>query len=185
MRVIAGKTKGRRLVAGCDIRPTSDKVKGALFNVLADTIIGASFLDLYAGSGAVGIEALSRGAGAVVFVEHNARQIPHLQKNLGLKNEGNPDRAEGIVRLFRGSAADFLRRGRAFDFIFVDPPYDSPEIETILPILARGDMITTSGFLIIEHFHKKHLPERVGRLICINRRKYGQTLLSFYAHVPT
>jgi 16S rRNA (guanine(966)-N(2))-methyltransferase RsmD len=181
MRVIAGSDKGRRLLAGCDIRPTGDKVKGALFNVLSDSIVGASFLDLYAGSGAVGIEALSRGAANVVFVEQNRKQIPHLQKNLGLDKAR--DRAGSAVRVLNTSAADFLKRGQVFDFIFVDPPYDGPEIDMILPILAWGDMIAPSGFLIVEHFHKKVLPETVGRLICVKQRKYGQTLLSFYANL--
>ncbi len=181
MRVIAGSSRGRRLLAGCDIRPTSDKVKGALFNVLSDAIVGASFLDLYAGSGAVGIEALSRGAASVVFVERNRKQIPHLRKNLGLDKAWGRD--GGAVRVLNTSAADFLKRGQVFDHIFVDPPYDSLEIDTILPILAGGDMIAPSGFLIVEHFHKKILPESVGRLICVKRRKYGQTLLSFYANL--
>lgn len=184
MRVIAGTLKGRRLVAGCDdTRPTSDKVRGAIFSILSDALVGASFLDLYAGSGAVGIEALSRGAAAVVFVEQNPKQIPALQRNLGMGkgNTGDHTRCEGVVQIFRGYAAAFLKRGLKFDFIFLDPPYNSNEIETTLSILARDDMIAPGGFLIVEHFHKKVLPETVGRLVCVKRRKYGQTLVSFYA----
>jgi 16S rRNA (guanine966-N2)-methyltransferase len=181
MRIIAGTMKGRKLKApsGLELRPTSDKVKEALFNILASRIEGANLLDLYAGTGSIGIDALSRGAQSVVFVENNKRHFQFLKKNLA----SYP--LEGRAETFATAAADFLRKARksnrSFDIIFIDPPYQSKEIEKILPILQEGDMITTHGLVVIEHFHKKSLPETVGNLSFLKKYKYGETILSFYA----
>ncbi len=186
MRVIAGEMKGRKLSApvGLDVRPTSDKVKGALFNILGPAIVGASFLDLYAGTGAIGIEALSRGAARVVFVEEQVEPRRCIQKNLAVGNWGLR------ARLVGGRAERFVKAGgEAFDFIFIDPPYQSDEIETILPLLAAGDMISAasdavaiarSGQVVVEHFHKKLLPETVADLKRLRSQRYGGTVLSFY-----
>lgn len=178
MRIISGSHKGRRLYApaGLDVRPTSDKVKEALFNILADRIGGASFLDLYAGIGSVGIEALSRGANEVVFVEKSKKQIGFLKKNLSLSPfEGGSD-------LFCMDAVDFLKKKKAgpFDLVFIDPPYEGEEVEKTLPLLGEGDMIADGGTVIVQHFHKKILSEKIGRLRFIRRYKYGETVLSFY-----
>ncbi len=177
MRIIAGTMKGRKLIAppGLDVRPTSDKVKGALYNILSDRITMASFLDLYAGSGSVGIEALSRGAGHVVFVDQNRKHLRTLQKNIP-KNS-----FEGHYQIIAKSASDFIRRTKqSFDFIFIDPPYTSDEVEKILPRLKQGDIIAEDGEVIIEHHHKKSLPEKIGIFLLIKKYKYGETLLSFY-----
>lgn len=181
MRIIAGTLKGRRLTApsGLDLRPTSDKVKEALFNILSDRIEGAAFLDLYAGTGSVGMDALSRGARNVVFVENNKRHLQYLKKNISSCS------FEGKAEIFSVSASDFLKKvkraTRSFDFIFIDPPYASSEVEKILPMLWEGDMIMDRGMVIIEHFHKKTLPEESGNLFFLKKYKYGETVLSFYA----
>jgi 16S rRNA (guanine(966)-N(2))-methyltransferase RsmD len=186
MRVIAGEMKGRKLSApvGLEVRPTSDKVKGALFNILGPAIVGASFLDLYAGTGAIGIESLSRGAARVVFVEEQVEPRRCIQKNLAMGNWGLRARVVGQ------RAERFVKAGgEAFDFIFIDPPYQSDEIEVILPLLAAGDMIspvsdaverTRTGQVIVEHFHKKLLPETVAGLKRFRSDRYGDTILSFY-----
>lgn len=178
MRIISGSHKGRRLYApsGLDVRPTSDKVKQALFNILSDRIEGASFLDLYAGIGSVGIEALSRGANRVVFVEKSKRHVGFLKKNLSLSPFA------GRFDLFCMDAIDFLKREKtdSFNLIFIDPPYEGEEVEKALPLLGEGDMIADDGTVIIQHFHKKILAERIGRLRFIKRYKYGETVLSFY-----
>lgn len=178
MRIISGSMRGRKLHAppGLDVRPTSDKVKEALFNILSDRIEGASFLDLYAGTGSVGIEALSRGARAVVFVEKSKRHIGFLKKNLSLTS------LEPRSIIFGMEATEFLRKKRAgpFDFIFIDPPYEGEEIEKTLPLLGEGDMITDNSTVIIQHFHKKALPDQIGQLSFLKRYKYGETVLSFY-----
>lgn len=181
MRITAGTMKGRKLKVPCglDLRPTSDKVKEALFNILSNQIAGATLLDLYAGTGSIGIEALSRGAGNVIFIENNLRHLQYLKKNLALFS------FEGKVEIFAIAASDFLKKSkklhRSFDIIFVDPPYASNEVEKILPMLQEGDMITDQGMVIIEHFHKKALPEKEGNLFFLKKYKYGETVLSFYA----
>jgi 16S rRNA (guanine(966)-N(2))-methyltransferase RsmD len=178
MRIISGSHKGRKLHApsGLNVRPTSDKVKEALFNILSDRIEGASFLDLYAGVGSVGIEALSRGAKEVVFVEKSKRHIGFLKKNLSLSP------FVGRFDLFCMDAIDFLKKKKShpFQVIFIDPPYEGEEIEKALPLLGEGDMIADDGTVIIQHFHKKVLAEQIGRLRFIRRYKYGETVLSFY-----
>lgn len=179
MRISSGSSKGRKLHAppGLDVRPTSDKVKQALFNILSDRVEGASFLDLYAGVGSVGIEALSRGAAEVTFIEKSKRHIDYLKKNLSLGS------FEGRHKIFCSEAVSFLRkkgRARPFDFVFVDPPYQGEEIEKTLPLLGEGDMITADGLVIIQHFHKKVLPEQVGLLRFLRKYKYGETILSLY-----
>lgn len=173
--------KGRKLrvPSGLDLRPTSDKVKAALFNILSSQIAGATLLDLYAGTGSIGIDALSRGAQNVIFVENNPRHLQYLKKNLSACS------FEGKVEIFATAASDFLKKSkrlhRSFDIIFIDPPYASKEVEKILPMLQEGDMITDHGMVVIEHFHKKTLPEKEGNLSFLKKYKYGETVLSFYA----
>lgn len=177
MRIISGTMKGRKLIAppGRDVRPTSDKVKGAIYNILTDRIKEAAFLDLYAGSGSVGIEALSRGAGLVVFVDHDKGPLRSLRKNI-------PRGAfEGRYQIIETSASKFIRRTKKlFDFIFIDPPYASDEIEKILPRLKQGDIMAQGSELIFEHHHLRPLPEEMETLFLIKKYKYGETLLSFY-----
>src|SRR5581483_3882895 len=181
MRIIAGTLKGRKLSApaGLELRPTSDRVKEALFNIISNQIEGAAFLDLYAGTGSVGMDALSRGASEVVFVENNKRHLHYLKKNVSSCS------FQGRAEIFNISALDFLKKvrrsTRLFDFIFIDPPYGSNEVEKILPMLQEGDMIRNQGMVIIEHFHKKTLPEKSGNLFFLKKYKYGETVLSFYA----
>lgn len=178
MRIIAGTLKGRRLLApsGLDIRPTSDKVKGALFNILSNRIEGASLVDLYAGTGSIGIEALSRGAREVIFVENNKRHLQYLKKNLNLAP------IHGKAEIFTKPAFTFLKEPRKtpVDFIFADPSYHTEELGKILPRLGEGDMIAEQGVLIVEHFHKKSVPEQIGKIVLLKQYKYGETLLSFY-----
>jgi 16S rRNA (guanine(966)-N(2))-methyltransferase RsmD len=180
MRITAGTMRGRRLKvpSGLALRPTSDKVKEALFNILSSQIEGATLLDLYAGTGSIGIDALSRGARNVIFVEINKKHLQYLKANLASFHFG------GQVEVFAADAVDFLRKAkkqkRSFDIIFMDPPYQSIEIEKILPMIQEGDMITDQGLVVIEHFHKKILPERVENLSFLKKYKYGETVLSFY-----
>ncbi|MBI3802837.1 MAG: 16S rRNA (guanine(966)-N(2))-methyltransferase RsmD [Nitrospirae bacterium] len=179
MRIVSGALKGRKLYAppGLDVRPTSNKVKQALFNILSDRIQEASFLDLYAGIGSVGIEALSRGAGEVTFIEKSKRHIQYLKKNLSIAS------FDDHFRILCMEAVQFLRKkeaARPFDFVFVDPPYEGEEIEKTLPLLGEGDMIADNGWVIVQHFHKKVFSEAFGRLHFLKKYKYGETILSFY-----
>ena len=169
--------KGRKISSpsGLALRPTPNKVREALFNILSGQIIGASMLDLYAGTGAIGIEALSRGAEHVSFVEQNRNHLEYIRKNLKTCLLTNKSSLFGIT------ASDFLKRKtKSYHLVFLDPPYLGSQIEVLLPRLQEGDMISPSGSIVIEHFYKKKLPEEIGNIYLIKRYKYGETLLSFY-----
>jgi 16S rRNA (guanine966-N2)-methyltransferase len=183
MRVIAGAFRSRSLQApeGLGTRPTSDRLRETLFNVLAPRMEGARFLDLYAGSGAVGIEALSRGAAEVVFVERAAAALKVLRANLA-----RLEVARGF-RIVGGSVAGFLRKVDAqagFDVIFLDPPYDAArEYETVLEALGgRADRLLVGGGVVVaEHRRKDKLEDGYGALKRTRLLQQGDGALSFYA----
>ncbi len=184
MRIIAGSLRSRRLKAppGLATRPTSDRLRETLFNVLAPRIQGASFLDLYSGSGGVGIEALSRGAARAVFVERAEPALIALRENLarlGLR--------EG-VRVHAGGVSTFLRRGRPessskFDLVFLDPPYDAAqEYDSALGLVggASSGLLAPAALVIAEHRRKVPLQERYGSLKRVRLLQQGDAALSFY-----
>ena len=185
MRVIGGTFRSRTLQApaGASTRPSSDRLRETLFNVLAPRITGARFLDLYAGSGAVGIEALSRGAGAVVFVERAAPALKALRGNLarlGVK--------EG-AQVVGASVTAYLRKmdpaGR-FDLVFLDPPYDAgEEYAAALGLMggAAAGALDGGALVIAEHFRKDKLEDRYGALLRTRLLQQGDAALSFYAVV--
>jgi 16S rRNA (guanine966-N2)-methyltransferase len=192
MRIIAGTFRSRLLQApaGLATRPTSDRLRETLFNVLAPRIEGANFLDLYAGSGAVGLEALSRGAQRVVFVERAQPALKALRVNLeklGVR-DGFAIHA-GPVREFLGQS---LRRAssepRSFDVVFLDPPYDAgEEYEETLGTLGRigagpptMGLLATDAFVIAEHRRKERLQDRYGSLARTRVLEQGDAALSFY-----
>lgn len=181
MRVIGGTSRGRRLAGprGLDIRPTADHVKEALFNILSDRMAGARFLDLFAGTGNIGIEALSRGARQVTFVESSPAAGRLLRANL--QRCGFERLAE--VRLMPVSR--FLKQCRepAYDIVFLDPPYQAQETERVLPSLGRDAIIRTNGVVVVEHFHKSPLDDRIGHLALVKTYQYGDTCLSVYRSV--
>lgn len=181
MRVIAGSRKGHRLMGPqtVGLRPTSDRVKEALFSILSPRIGDARFLDLYAGTGAIGIEALSRGARHVTFVESSLDALKVLRKNLercGLAPAGD-------VRV--GTAERFLAGSRQepapYDIVFADPPYDQTDGgQDLLSRLERSDMIGVRTVVILEHAKKAAVPSRVGRLSQVRQYRYGDTTLSLF-----
>lgn len=183
MRVISGQYRSRVLVApkGRDTRPTSDRLRETLFNVLAPRIEGAVFVDLYAGSGAVGIEALSRGAREAVFVERAEPALKAVRANLG---------ALGIRGAYalepRGVAAALKRlasTGRVADIVFLDPPYEhADEYETALGLLGGecADLLAPNAVVVAEHATKSDLEERYGKLLRYRTLKQGDAALSFY-----
>ena len=176
MRIISGKFKGRIINAPKHIRPTQDNVKKGLFDILGD-MQGLSFLELYAGSGSVGIEALSLGAGEAVFVEQDRACVKQLKENLAFL--GLPD--EGIIPLDVAQGVEIIRkRGKIFDVIFLDPPYYKEIAKKTLQILEACDILGARGFIIIQHFKKDILPETTGKLSLFRQVKYGDTVLSFY-----
>ena len=175
MRVIAGELKGRRLAAPDwpGLRPTSDRLRETLFNVLAPRIGGARFLDGYAGTGAVGIEALSRGAAHVTFVEHDRRAQALIETNLA--HCGVKDRYAIIRAGFRGTAE---RLDGPFDILFLDPPYGAVELAEALG--AAEPLVTGSALLIIEHAKRDTGPAAVGALTRTRELAQGDSVLSFF-----
>jgi 16S rRNA (guanine966-N2)-methyltransferase len=177
MRVIAGTLKGRRLGAPTwdGLRPTSDKLRETLFNLLAPRLAGARVLDGYAGTGAVGIEAMSRGAAGVTFVEHDRRAQGLIAKNIA-----NCGIVEGYVII--GStvlhAIDTLRDGPAFDIVFLDPPYAS-DIHDVLQNV--GALVKEDGIVIVEHARRSQPPDAVASLRRTREVRSGDSSLSIYA----
>jgi 16S rRNA (guanine(966)-N(2))-methyltransferase RsmD len=185
MRVIAGKFRSRNIWApeGMDTRPTSDRLRETIFNVLAarevPNIEGATFLDLYAGSGAVGIEAISRGAASVVFVESNKRAARTIRENLaGLKVTSG---VEVIEREVVKAIPHLAAAGRSFDIVFLDPPYASEgQYEAALEALAASTLITSDSLVIAEHTKHYRPEDTYGRLSVVRRMQHGDAALAFY-----
>ena len=184
MRVIAGQFRSRPLAApkGRDTRPTSDRLRETLFNVLAPRIPDSVFLDLYAGSGAVGIEALSRGAAEAIFVENAEPALRAIRANLSSLG------IRGGYALEPRSAAAALKRlaaaGRVVNLVFLDPPYaDAAEYEATLELLG-GEcraMLAADAVVIAEHLKNTGLAERYGALCRYRTLKQGDSILSFFA----
>jgi len=179
VRVIAGSAKGAPLYAqkGRGTRPTSDKVKGALFNILGPVMAEAVFLDLFAGSGAIGIEALSRGAARAVFVEKEAIAVQSIRKNLHKTGFLNRNRVMPMDVL---AALRILGREEwSFDFIFLDPPYKSPLIAPVLTAIRERDLLQRRGIIIVEHA-KDNSHWLADCPMSVHKQKsYGDSVLSF------
>lgn len=179
MRIIAGEGGGRRLRAprGRNTRPTSDRVREALFNILAPHIAGSRFLDLYAGSGAVGLEALSRGAAEAVFVEKHPQATEVIRRNIeNLRLTGRATVYQADVNAF---VNERLPRLGSFRIVFLDPPYKSGYAEKALTGISRCGS-ADSGVVVVESSRSVLPPERVERLVLTKRRHYGDTVLSLY-----
>lgn len=209
MRIISGKYKGRAIEAPKGIRPTQDNVRKALFDILGD-IEGLSFIDLYAGSGAVGLEALSCGAKSALFVEEDRQAVKVIQANLNsLKSQVSGFRAtiyhetcdmryETIIinkDVFEAIPL-FFNNKQKFDVIFLDPPYykgKAPRLRSgltkeegesltkkTLQILGAYDILSGYGLVVAQHFKKDKLPETAENLTLVKQASYGDTLLSIY-----
>jgi 16S rRNA (guanine(966)-N(2))-methyltransferase RsmD len=178
MRVIAGALKGRRLKAPTweGLRPTSDKLRETLFNILSPRIVGARLLDGYAGTGAIGIEALSRGAGHVVFVEHDRRAQALIAENLA--HCGIADSYAIIRRDVLGAFASFSTQP-PFDIIVLDPPYAARD-NTADVLAGAGELLSPNGVLILEHARRTITPESAGRLVRTRDLRSGDSALAFY-----
>lgn len=179
LRVIAGRWKGRRLLAakGMNTRPTADMVKEAIFNILQQRIAGSSVLDLFAGTGNLGLEALSRGCSRVVFVEKDARAVDVLNKNRA--NLGCLEQTT-VMRYDVFHAIKCLSGKERFDIIFADPPYSKGLEVPLLNAIADSDILHEDGIVVLEHSSRDHQPDRVGNLVKLQDRHYGDTVISFY-----
>ena len=179
MRIIAGTLKGRRLDAPdwSGLRPTSDRLRETLFNVLASRIVGARFLDAYAGTGAVGIEALSRGASHVTFVERDPRAARLIEQNLA--RCGVQDRYAIIRAGFAGAAQ---RLTDPFQILFLDPPYGAGEL--IAALEAAAALVAGDALLIVEHATRDKAPDAVGGLSRRRELVQGDSALAFFTVQP-
>lgn len=179
MRVISGSAKGRRLksLPGAGTRPIADRVKTALFDILGASVVGARVLDLFAGTGSVGIEALSRGAAEAVFVEKDPRAVRVLRENL--QRTGLADRA----RVVRGDVFVFLRSGRVepFDLIYVAPPQYRGWWRRALEALdAQPGWLAPEGRIVVQIHPREFEALSLSQLALADRRDYGSTVLCFY-----
>jgi len=180
MRIIGGQAKGRRIAVppGFAVRPTSDRIKEALFNILGP-VDDQKFLDLYAGTGNVGIEALSRGAEEVVFVENINVLVTALQKNLELF--GFQGRYKIICMDVEKAVIRLAQEGRRFDVIFADPPYRMGHIDRTIGLLnVCPSLLTEKGKLVLQHAVTEPLQMKSDTVFeLVDARRYGDTLLSF------
>ncbi len=181
MRVVGGIKKGRRLASfkGRSIRPTSDKVREAVFNILPREFPFRKVLDLFAGTGAMGIEALSRGADEAVFVDKDEASAGLTRKNIeacGL------DQAARVIKKDALDAVRYLsKRGEKFDLIFIDPPYESALVEKTLLAIDRENILAADGLLVAETSRRAPVGVEPPGLERVDERRYGDTLVYFFA----
>jgi len=189
MRIIAGTFRSRQLksLKGLALRPTSDRLRESLFNVLAERVPGCRFLDVFAGTGAVGIEALSRGATEVVFIENRSPAATLIQKNLdslgvsGCARIFKLDALRGLQRL----AAEHTPANPPFDIVFLDPPYAAAdEYRRVLTFLGAVPFLAPGGLVIAEHRRTFDLPEAFGQLERVRVLRQGDASLSFFRARP-
>ncbi|MFZ2198931.1 MAG: 16S rRNA (guanine(966)-N(2))-methyltransferase RsmD [Thermodesulfovibrionales bacterium] len=187
VRISSGRLKGRKVATSKkifattdkdELRPTSSKVRESIFNIFQTEIDHSLFLDLYAGTGAVGLEALSRGAGKVFFVENNqvrAKAVMDYIHKLGLDDRASVYQEEAEAFLKRA-----VRTGLKFDIIFADPPYMSGEIDKVLPNIGEYNILKEDGCILVEHSSKTALSENIQNIKLVKNYKYGDTMLTLY-----
>ena len=177
MRIIGGSGKGRRLKSppGDATRPTGARVRQTLFDILSAAIPDGRFLDAFAGGGGVGLEALSRGARRVVFVDQSRAAVDAVRANL--ERMALPG-GEVLRQDARAAMAALRDRGERFDVVYLDPPYDSDLYEPLLPLAEA--VLADGGVIVAEHFHKRALPETMGRLVSARSVRVGDHRLTFY-----
>jgi len=184
-RIAGGVLKGLPIQIPARVRATGEKIRQALFNILGDSIVRARVLDGFAGSGAFGLEALSRGASEVVFLERDVACVRAIQQNL---DRIPPGQISGQGRLVRGDALAGLRRlarrGERFELIVLDPPYEGDWGKKALNRVGECVILARSGLLCLEHARRVPVPPEAGSLTLMKQHRYGDTVLSFY-HADT
>ena len=186
MRVVAGTQKGRSIKnpQGWDCRPTSARVREALFSILSAHVAGARVLDLYAGTGALGIESLSRGARHVVFVDNQAKTVRLLRENI--ERCGYTRQCvvltQDVETFFTAPPA--WNEPLAFDIVLADPPYQRTDLTQLLERLSLSGTLAPDGRAILEHESRRTVPTRVGSLAQTRQARYGDTTLTFYQRRP-
>ena len=175
MRVISGTAKGRKLVSpdGFDIRPTTDNVKESLFNILQFDIEGRKVLDLFSGSGQLGVECLSRGAEQVVFVDSRREAVKIIRENL--------KKCGFTADVYLTDAISFLQRGEKFDIVFVDPPYDSEYYEIVMKNINLFDILNKGGIIVFESRSDREIGEMELPYYPLKTYVYGMVKLSLFS----
>ncbi|MFZ5596225.1 MAG: 16S rRNA (guanine(966)-N(2))-methyltransferase RsmD [Bacillota bacterium] len=180
MRIIAGMAKKRllKVPSGWTGRPTADRVKESLFSILGGFVPECRFLDLFAGTGNVGIEALSRGAGMAVFVEKDRRAASAIRHNLSITGFERNSRL--IVRDVFGALAELEGYGEAFDVVFLDPPYGAGLETPVMESVLAKKLLSPGGVMIAESSKRDQLPSVIMESSLYRRERYGDTIISFY-----
>ena len=177
MRIITGVKKGKRLYTpkGLDTRPTTDKIKEAIFSMLQFDLMNCSFLDLFAGSGQMGIEALSRGASSATFVDASPNSINIIKKNLSETDFVN------CSKVYNTKAEIFLKKNKdIFDIAFLDPPYNRGILQKVLPGLVN--FVSKDGKIVCESSIIDILPQNIGCFTVFKTNRYGKILITTYKH---
>jgi 16S rRNA (guanine(966)-N(2))-methyltransferase RsmD len=177
MRITTGEYKGRRIKIIPGIRPTQEKVRKALFDIIGN-IEGLTFLELFAGSGAVGFEAISRRASEVVLVESNSSCVSAIRKNIEILK---PKRCAVYPFDAQRAIQSLKKAGKSFDIIFLDPPYHQDLAKKTLQTLGAYDILAPNGLIVVQHSKRESLPDSLGVLSLFRQSKYAETLLSFYS----
>lgn len=180
LRVVAGERKGIPLkaISGTTTRPTADKVKESIFNIIGPFFDGGTALDLFAGSGGLGIEALSRGAERAIFVEKDRKAFHILKENI--KKCRYEDRSEMYCTEAGRAVRALLKRDIQIDYVFADPPYKKLEYYDYLSILAEGGKLSRDAIIVCEHSSEVQLPKNYGQFVCVREETYGNTNISIY-----
>ncbi|MEG0855046.1 MAG: 16S rRNA (guanine(966)-N(2))-methyltransferase RsmD [Terrisporobacter sp.] len=180
MRVISGKVRGLKLNApkNDDVRPTTDRVKESLFNMINSYMIESDILDLFAGTGSLGIECLSRGASRCIFVDSSKESIGIVKSNIKKARMEN----ESVVLNtdFKSAIKSLASRNAEFDVIFMDPPYYKNMFSDALSAVDNNNLLKEDGIILVEHDTKDKFPNSIGRLYKSKDKKYGGTTITFY-----
>jgi 16S rRNA (guanine966-N2)-methyltransferase len=181
MRIIGGRFKGRRLKVpkGRALRPTAARVKEALFDILPHDLSGRRVLDLFAGTGGLAWEALSRGAGEALLVDSSREAGKAIRENA--TRLGFSSRCRVWIMPVDRALRRLAESGELFDIIFVDPPYERGAVSVVLKKLGTAGLLRAGGMVVVEHSAREPVGESHGRLVLADQRRYGDTLLSFFA----
>ncbi|WP_026690019.1 16S rRNA (guanine(966)-N(2))-methyltransferase RsmD [Alteribacter aurantiacus] len=182
MRVISGEHKGVTLkaVPGDSTRPTTDKVKESIFNMIGPYFHGGRVLDLYGGAGGLGIETLSRGADHAVFVDKNFKAIQTIRSNI--QACGLSQKAEVYKNDAKRALQALVKREKQFSYIFLDPPYAKQQLPLELAFISENHLLESSGTIVVEHDVRVSLDNQYGTLLKVREEKYGDTMIAIYQH---
>lgn len=182
MRIVAGTARGRAIEGpkptSKHIRPTADRVRETIFNVLGQFLDGQGVLDLYAGTGALGLEAVSRGAGRAVLVDQDREAQALCRKNT--EGLGFSAQVELLAQPVARAVEALGRKGERFELIFADPPYAARVVETVLEAVTGAGLVSPGGMVVVEHDKREDSPEQHAGLTREDQRRFGDTLVSFY-----